>query len=789
MREYFGIVLRKIQKNKVDTINKVAGLTIAVVACLLIAFYVNDEFSYDRFHSKKDRVYRLVKDENPIWPKVMFQHLKDQIPGVEKIANLTNEYRQNIFTINHVPFQEKGLCVADPEILDILDFHILESQSHKELLVAPNTMLISQKMAQKFFNDKSPIGKVIRLDNQFDLIITGIFENFPDQSHVNPQFLVSSSTILDEYMDKSWWAQGENAYVLLSPNAFPGEVAERIKEVVRHASQEAEEMFAKSKFSLQPIKDIHLYSSNLTWDGAIKGDIDFVRMIMMIGILILLVAATNHINLTITQTMTETKQFAVMKTMGGSPHQVRLYIYTEILLTIVVSVILAAFITLMILPIFGSLVGKQFALGLETYLYMAGLLVTIIVVVSIITAIYPAFLFSRIPVMRIFQNSYKIGGENLRKGLVVFQFTVSVILIASTIFMYRQMQLLTSAKLGFDKEQLFVISNSGESVKEQYERFKGLVDQIPAVESISSVSNAPAGIINNGGNVKEWNATDENAHSCYTVCSSVGYLPTIRAHFLAGNDFTKAGTRDQLIMSRKLVEDMGETPESIIGKEYHLSLSWRDDVSKVVGVVDDIQYFPHLKKEERSGTVFWNGNWEPWSIVVRTSKGNWRHTVAQLDKAWKEIAPDWPFSYELMDERLAQSYKKELTDIRTITAFSIVAIILSCFGVMGISHYTARKRTKEIAIHKVNGANKKDIMILLNTNFMVLNIIAFLVAIPAVILFLNHWLQNFSYKTNLSWWVFVLAGLVTSAIILITVSWQSWRAATTNPAKVLKSEA
>ncbi len=258
MKEYFGIVLRKIQKNKVDTINKIAGLTIAVIACLLIAFYVNDEFSYDRFHSKKDRIYRLVQDERPIWPKVMFQHLKDQIPGVEKIANLTSNDFRNVFIVNHTPFLEKGVYIADPEILDILDFHIIESQSRKELLVVPNTMLISQKMAQKFFPNESPVGETIRYANQFDITITGIFENFPDQSHVNPQFLVSSSTVLAEYMDKAWGAQGCNAYVLLSPNASPEEAAGRIKEIVCHASEEAERMFTKKEFSLQPLMDIHL---------------------------------------------------------------------------------------------------------------------------------------------------------------------------------------------------------------------------------------------------------------------------------------------------------------------------------------------------------------------------------------------------------------------------------------------------------------------------------------------------------------------------------------------------
>ncbi len=799
MKEYFGIVLRKIQKNKMDTINKVAGLTLAVVACLLIAFYVNDESSYDQFHSKKDRVYRLLKEgernesgTNPIWPMVMFQHLRNQIPGVEKIANLTNIgwQSQSVFTVDHIPFQENGVYVADPEILDILDFHVTESQSHKDLLVAPNTMLISRKMAAKFFQDENPVGKTIKYENMVDLTIAGVFENFPDQSHINPEFLISSSTM--EQMDnKQWTNQGSNAYILLAHQVSPEEVAKKIKEVVIHAAKDSEWLFTETKFSLQPLTDIHLFSSGFHWDSAKKGNIDFVRMILMIGILILLIAGANHINLTITQSMTETKQFAVMKTMGGSPHQVRLYIYTEIFLNVAISVVLAAFITLMILPIFGSLVEKQFVLGLQTYLRMAFLLMAIVVTLTFITAVYPAFLFSRIPVMRIFQNSYKIGGENIRKGLIIFQFAISAILIASTIFMYQQMQLLTGTKLGFDKEQLLVINNPGDFLgtpTTQYERFKSLVDKLPTVESIGCARNAPAGNINEIGEIKSRGTDDKEAHPCRIILSFDNLLPTIRAHFLAGTDFTESKTSKQLVMSRKMVEELGETPESIIGKEY--AIKYRTDGARVVGVVDDVQYYPHLMKDEQnSAVVFWNTSRSALSIVVRTAKGDWRNTVAQLEKAWKEAVPEWPFSYELMDERLARSYKKELKDIRTITVFSIVAIILSCFGVMGISHYTARKRTKEIAIRKVSGANNKDIMVLLNTNFMVLNIIAFLVAIPVVILFLNHWLQNFSYKTNLNWWVFVLAGLATSAIILITVSWQSWRAATTNPAKVLKSEA
>ena len=793
MREYFGIVYRKIQRNKQNTINKIAGLIISVVACLLIAFYVNDEFSYDRFHSKKDRVYRLVQDNQVVWPSLMFPHLRDQIPGMEKIADFQNgSQRQHNFVVNQTLFQEYGVCMADPDILDILDFHIIEWQSREDLLVAPNTMLISRKIAEKFFNRESAVGQIIQFNNVVDLTITGIFEDFPEQSHINPQFLISRSGGESNH----WGDQGHNAYILLSPNASPEEVATRIKEVVCNAAGDrADELFGNKKFSLQPLTDIHLRSSDFTWDFVKKGDIDFVRMITLIGILILLVAATNHINLTVTQTMSETKQFAIMKTMGGSPRQIRQYIYAGILLDIVVAVILAALITLIILPVFGNLVGKQFVLGFETFIYMACLLVAIVVVVTFITAIYPAFLFSSIPVMRIFQKSYKVGGENLRKGLIVFQFAVSVMLIAGTIFMYRQMQLLTSEKLGFNKEHLLVINNPStftnnyeEMVRllnTQYERFKTLVDKLPAVESIASTKNAPAGSINDYIPLKKREADERYPSS--VVSTSVGFLPTLQANFIAGNDFTEAGRGSQIIVSRKLVEEMGETPESIIGKEYEF-VFWGDAV-QVVGVVDDIQYFAHRKSEERAGTVFFYRSFQyPSSIVVRIAKGDWRNTVAQLEKVWKEAAPAWPFEYQMMDERLEQNYKKELADIGTVNAFSIVAIFLSCFGVMGISHYTTRKRTKEIAIRKVLGASKMDIMILLNSNFLVLNLISFVVAIPAVILFMNYWLQNFTYKTTLNWWVFVLAGLATTIIVLATVSLQSWRAASTNPVEAIKTE-
>jgi putative ABC transport system permease protein len=236
-----------------------------------------------------------------------------------------------------------------------------------------------------------------------------------------------------------------------------------------------------------------------------------------------------------------------------------------------------------------------------------------------------------------------------------------------------------------------------------------------------------------------------------------------------------------------LVEELGETPENIIGKYYEF---WGNEVS-VTGVVENIQYTAHRTSEERAGTLFFNtpnSNLAPRDIVVRISKGDWRNIVAQLEKAWQEAVPAFPFDYQMMDERLEQNYKKELADIGTVNAFSIVAIVLSCFGVMGISRYTARKRTKEIAVRKVNGESKKDIMILLNSDFMLLNLIAFVIAIPVVILFINNWLQNFSYQINLSWWVFALAGVCTAIIVFATVSLQSWQAANANPAKVLKSE-
>ena len=797
-RYFFGIVYRKIQKNKLETIHKIAGLTVAVVACLLIAFYVNDEFSYDRFHSKKDRVYRLVQDNQVVWSSLMFPHLRDQIPGMEKIAGVVDaNFKESIFTVNQNLFQEKGVYLIDADILDILDFNITESQSRKDLLVAPNSMLISRKIAEKFFNKENPVGEVVRFNNSIDLMISGVFEDFSEQSHINPQFLILRSTSSLSSESNHWGDEGFYSYVLLSPKASPDEVAARIKEIVcKAAGDRADELFTNKKFTLQPLTDIHLHSSDFIWDFTKKGDIDFVRMIMLIGILILLVAGTNHINLTITQTMSETKKFAIMKTVGGMPHQISLFIYAEILLNVVIAVILAALITLTILPVFENIVEKQFVLGLETFLYIACLLVAIVVVLTFITAVYPAFLFSRIPVLRIFQKSYKVGGEYLRKGLIVFQFTVSTMLIAGTIFMYRQMQLLTSEKLGFNKEQLLVVDNPmtlSDNYEEmftlittQYERFKTLVDQLPSVVSVGSSQNAPAGIINNTLSLK--NLETNERRSCTVVPTSVGFLPTIQANFIEGNDFTESGKGTQIVVSRKLVEELGETPESIVGKEYEFS--WRgQSLVKVTGVVENIQYYAHRKSEERVGTMFYYDPYlMPMSIVVRIAKGDWRHTVAQLEKAWKEAVPEWPFEYQMMNERLERNYKKELADSRTISIFSLVAIILSCFGVMGISHYTTRKRTKEIAIRKVHGASKMDIIFLLNSNFLVLNFIAFVIAIPAVIQFMNRWLQNFSYKTNLNCWVFVLAGLATAVIVLATVSLQSWQAANANPVDTIKTE-
>ena len=733
-----------------------------------------------------------------IWPSLMFPHLRDQVPGLEKITIFQNVYMERSnFVVNQTVFEETGIYIVDPEILDILDFNITEWQSREDLLVAPFTMLTSRKIAEKFFGSESAVGQTVRFMDMIDFTITGVFEDFPAQSHINPQFLISSSIISLIGMESNHWGdQGLNAYILLSPNASPDDVAERIKEVVCNAAGDrADELFTNKKFWLQPLTDIHLYSSDFTWDFVQKGDIDFVRMIMLIGILILLVAGTNHINLTITQTMAETKKFAIMKTVGGSPHQIRQFIYAGILLDVAISVALATLVTLTILPVFENMVEKQFVLNLETWLYMGCLMTGIVAALTFITGVYPAFLFSRIPVMRIFQKSYKVGGEYLRKGLIVFQFTVSVALIAGTIFMYRQMQLLTAEKLGFNKEQLLVIdnprtismSNNYEEMitllNTQYERFKTIVDKLPAVESISNAQNAPAGMINNYIPLIK-RETDERYPSS-VVPASVGFLPTLQATFIAGNDFTEAGKDSHIIMSRKLVEEIGETPENVIGKEFNL---WGSAV-QVVGVVEDIQYYAHRKSEERAGTVFFYRSFQfPLNIVVRISKGDWRHTVAQLEQAWNEAVPAFPFSYQMMNERLEQNYKKELADIGTVNAFSIVAIVLSCFGVMGISRYTARKRTKEIAIRKVYGASKMSILLLLNSNFLILNLIAFAIAIPVVILFINHWLQNFSYKINLDWWVFVLAGLCTATIVFVTVSWQSWRAASANPVDAIKSE-
>lgn len=790
---YFKIAIRKIKNYPWNTVNRVLGLTIGLTACFFILVYVWNEKSYDKFHSKGDNIYRIMcqtaDERGVLFPAVLSPHLKGNIPGVEQLSFLTDIGDQIIINVENAPYQEKGFYFFEPELLDIFDFVPVSGTFDKEQFDVPFSLLISESMAQKYFQGINPVGQTIKLHDEYSFTVQGVFKDWPEASHISPQFASSMSTMksISEYQMTSWFNSSSIGYVLLSPNASVAEISETIGQLVKATNSDFYNRLEDPVFTLQPLSEIHLHSTDILWDLAKKGDIQYIWIIFITGLLILLIACFNSINLSVAQTMEKTNLFAMMKTFGSLSRHNRMFVFCESLIIVFASFVASMILIVMFTPLFRSLTSQSLAMMSPFAIILIS--IAVLLVVTFLTGAYPAFIFSKIPAISILKKeNLKVRGSGIHKILITAQFTISIALISGIFIISRQISMMVNDRLGFDKEQLLIVKNDvkDEDMWSKYELMKSKLESNPGVKSVGGANNAPSGNMNNWCTIIIPENADKTDFSGL-IFTNKNYLPVIGANFIAGNDFTDAMGGKNLIVTESLMKSLGETPESIIGKQYTPQY-YTEDLLTVVGVVEDLQFHSLHKESNSSKIAFWDNGWNQAQIVVRLSEGDWRNTLASIENTWNEIAPGVPFSFEFMDDRLQRSYQKEITTAKILSIFAVIAILLSSMGVLGITTFIVNRRTKEIGIRKVNGAKISEIMNMLNLGFMKWIAIAFIIATPIIWFVMERWLENFAYKTGLSWWIFALSGIIVLVIALFTISWQSWRAASRNPVEALRYE-
>ncbi len=788
-KNYLKTAFRNLWKNKAFSLINIMGLALGLACSLLIMLWVNDEYNVDAFHKNGSQLYSVYEkqyrdgrvDAFHGGPGIMADELKRVMPEVQYATNYAwNEL--STFEANNKIIKENGNH-AGQDFFKMFTYHLLEG-SAITALKTPSDIAISKKMAEEFFGSPAEaIGKIIRYQNNKDLKITAVFDNVPQNSTAQFDYIVNWQHFLEHNSwAKDWTNNGPPCYIMpregTDAKAFE-------KKIIRFLDNYNKEQTQHSyiRLGIEQYGDVYLHS-NFDKQGDISGGrIQYVHLFSIVAIFILLIACINFMNLTTARSVKRAKEIGVRKVVGAVRFALIRQFIGEALLIVLIAVIISLLLVTLVLPQFSRLTGKQMTIPVNDarfWLSIAGLLL----VTGFISGSYPALYLSSFKPVRVLKGSMKFSSSALwfRKGLVVFQFMLSIILIIGTIVVSKQVNYIQTTNLGYDRENLLYIPLEGD-LTPKYELFKNQVLQMPGIKEVSRITDVPTQIENGTGGV-QWIGKNPNADIEFTQ-SAVGYdfTKTMHLQLAQGRDFSKDFATDSAgyLINESALKIIGY--KNPIGKP----LTFWQKKGAIIGVLKDF-HFNSLHEQINPLVLRLGENIEWGAALVRTEPGKTKQALASLEKVCKELNPKFPFTYKFSDEEYAKLYKSEQVVSQLANYFAFLGIFISCLGLLGLVIFTAEQRTKEFGIRKVLGASPATLFTLLSKEFLLLVLIAMVIASPLAWIAMNNWLQDYVYHINISWWMFVIAGVVAILIALITVSFQAIRAAVANPVKSLRTE-
>ncbi len=789
IKNYLKIAFRNMIRHKAFAVINIAGLAIGMACSIFILLWVQNELSYDRFNKNANETYRILAKagefEAAINPAPMVADLQVKIPAIKNTVRLTQP-STTVFEAGVRKFEEKKVFYADSTFLQVFSYTLVKGNP-ATALNRPDAVLITQDMAEKYFGTEDVLGKVLRKDNGHDVIVTGVLANIPSNSHLQFDFILPMSSIAqtNQNIKNNIWDNFDfYAYVQLDKNFKPSvtNIDAFNKQMDRIYKTHIPDKVLKVNFWLQPLPDIHLHS-HYNIDLAGHGNILYVNIFFVVALFILAVACINFMNLATARSARRAKEVGLRKVVGAGRRQLIAQFLGESLLIALIALIIAVAVVWLLLPAFNQLAGKQ----LSVHLFQ-GKILTILISIALLTGLisgsYPALFLSGFrPVSVLKGNMKSMGGNRLfRNGLVILQFVVSIVLLAGTAVVYKQLNFIKNMNLGFERSNLLYLPMSGEMWNKQ-QAFKSELKQNPLTANYTITNDLPTNLTSGTVNVI-WEGKDPNSQIVFpTLFVDEGFFNVFKMKILNGRVFSPAFKADSsnFILNEKAVQTMGMTVSNAVGKP----LSMWDMKGTIIGVVKDFNYKPIQQPIEPMiiGLNRWGG-----TAVIRTQPGQTEATIKSLQKISKDLNPAYPFSYGFLDQELAKMYNGEKQMGSLFNVFAMLAIFISCMGLYGLSAFMAEQRTKEIGVRKVLGASVFNVVYLLSTGFTRLILIAIVIAVPVSWFAINSWLKSFAYRVNADWVIFATAALASMAIAWITVSYESIRAAVANPVKSLRIE-
>ncbi|MEM1137443.1 MAG: FtsX-like permease family protein, partial [Bacteroidota bacterium] len=790
----FKVASRSLLKHKFYSFINIAGLAIGMTCCLLIYLYVNHELSYDAFHTKKAQIHRIVTDiKTPtetlnisVTSAPMAAYMKKDFPEVLEMVRLDDA--DFLLTRNGQTFQEDNGMLVDASFFEVFSFPII-SGDHKTALSDPFSIVLTEDAAKKYFGNEDPLGKVLSLEGGYDLTVTAVMQNVPENSNFTFNVLLPMSLRLEKLSPdaaEQWGNFGYQSYVLLTEHTQTASLEAKLPDFMeKYAGEFMKRNNMNYSLYLEPLTTIYLRSKR----GSPKsGSLSNVIIFSIIAGFILLIACFNFMNLSTARATERAKEVGVRKVVGAIRWQLTLQFLCESLVMSILAFSIAIVASEFLLPAFNELSEKEIAISIFQNITHVLIFFIVSIVVGLLAGIYPALVLSKFKSVAVLKGRFSSSqkGIMLRRVLVVAQFVISIVLIAGTTIVYKQLSYMRQQALGFKQDQMMIIDfRRDDGVQEKIETFKRELTNNPNVLTISASSSVPSRR-NNGAYTKIENPDGElQASNVDLFYVDHNFLDQYEMTISAGRKFSHDFLTDTtgLIVNEATVESYGyQSAEEIIGKRFS---QWGVK-GEIIGVVKDY-HFQSLQEKIKPLTI----RLEPTNtryLSLNISTEDIVTTVASVEKEWQRLAPQRPFNYFFLDQSFNEQYKAEMRFGELFIYFACLAIFIACLGLLGLISYTIVQRTKEIGIRKVLGASKLSIIKLLTQDVVKLIIIAFFIALPIAWFSLSKWLENFAYQTDLSGWIFILAGLLVMSITLITISIQALKAALLNPVDSIKNE-
>jgi putative ABC transport system permease protein len=798
-KNYLKIALRNLGKYRIYSLINIVGLSIGIACCLLILMHITDELSYDKYHKNAERIYRVTYELDnhgkttytaqtpaPLGPALLKEY--------PEIKDCVRFFRSDVLLNRGEKRFFEALHFADESIFDIFTFPFLKGNADTAL-EEPNSIVLTEESAEKYFGDDDPINKILTVNSNRDFIVTGVLKKIPRNSHFRFDFLVPIEAYfqIDPGRREDWGYIYYYNYLLVREGFSPGDFEKKLPPfVMKYIGGNFRDLFGENidqvpslyKFHLQPLLRIHLHS-NLEDEMEPNGNITYVYIFSTIALFILFIACINFMNLSTGRASSRAKEVGIRKVVGARRAELIKQFLGESFLLSFISLLLAVVLVELFLPVFNSLSGKELSVsffGNGTFLVA---FLGIFIAVGILSGSYPAFLLSAFIPVDVLKGrvTAKVSTALVKKGLVVFQFAISIILVVGTVIIHNQMFFVQNKNLGFDKEHLVVVRDQNRRVVLRYESFKNELLKNPNIIATSGSSGLPVNIFSKQ-TARPMGAGFDEAILMPVIAVNYDFIDTYGLELVSGRKFSKefkTDSREALIINEATAEKFGW--EDPIGQRMDI-IGGRK--GRIIGVLKNFHISSLHEMIEPLVLYIQSYFCQYYSIRIRSE--DIPHTLGFIEKTWRDFAPARPFEYSFLEDDLDQLYRAEMRLGKIFFYFTILAIFIACLGLFGLSSFTAEQRTKEIGIRKVLGASIGNIIFMLSKEFTKWVLVANIIAWPVAYYVMSRWLQIFAYRTSISVWIFILSAALALFIAFFTISFQVVKSAVVNPAESLKYE-